>query len=189
MPRVIDYADVQQQLTAAGLTCLYHNSGAFGFTTPVAAAGWLGREDPTIRDSARALARQVSQPHAPTLARMLEAAWLRHLPGEAWLMPKSHWHYEMHFGNRDLLEPVLTALDIDPSLLRDRNSGDAIAFMAEESELLCSAAARLLEGLRGSDFVVAFPDHAAVCTIHHHMQLWWQTPDAALAAALSELEV
>lgn len=188
MPRVIDYADVQHRLSAAGLTCLYHNSGAFGFTEQVHVTGWMGREDPTIRPAARALARCVPEPHATNLARMLEAAWLGHLAGEAWLMPKSHWHYELHFGNRDLLGALLTTLGIDPALLRDRNSGDAIAFSAEESALLRGAAERLLEGLRGSDFLVAFPDYRTVCTIHHHRQLWWQTPDSALWEALSRLE-
>jgi hypothetical protein len=48
-------------------------------------------------------------------------------------------------------------------------------------ELLVAA---LLENLRMSDFMLAFPGRPALCTIHHHKQLWWQTTDAALHAAL-----
>jgi hypothetical protein len=32
----------------------------------------------------------------------------------------------------------------------------------------------LLAGLVASDFVVIFPDTLALCTLHHHRQLWWQ---------------
>lgn len=187
MPRIIDYSDVQQRLLAGGFISLYHNSGAWGFprdaTTHI--AGWIGPDDPTIRDAARPFIRQVAQPHGPTLARLLEQAWLAHLPGLAWLSPKSHWHYELHFGNRELLEPLLTSLGIDPSTLRDRNTGDAIAFAPAEHDLLREAAERLLAGLRGSDFLIAFPDHPTICTLHHHQQLWWQTTNPSIAKELN----
>ena len=187
MPRVIDYPDVQSRLLAAGVVCLYHNSGAWGFPPDAAAhvVGWIGPDDPTIRDAARPFIRQVPQPYAPTLACMLEQTWTNHFSGEAWLCPKSHWHYELHFGNRELLEPLLTTLGIDPSTLRDRNTGDAIAFATDEPHLLRDAAERLLTGLRGSDFLLAFPDHQTVCTIHHHQQIWWQTTDPAIAEKLN----
>src|SRR5439155_11912531 len=55
MPRVIDYPIVLEQLTAAGFVSLYHNAGAFGFAADahVHAIGWVGVDDPTIRDAAR----------------------------------------------------------------------------------------------------------------------------------------
>jgi hypothetical protein len=186
MPRVIDYIDVQQQMQADGLVSLYHNSGAFGFTpgTDVQTVGWIGADDPTIRDAARALVRQVQPPFEPTLARLLTQLWQSHLIGTAWLMPKSHWHYELHFGNRELLEPLLSELGIDPNELVDRNDGSAIEFSASEGELVREAAQRLLADLRGSDFMIAFPARATLCTIHHHKQLWWQTSNPIAATAL-----
>jgi len=186
MPRVIDYPIVLEQLTAAGFVSLYHNAGAFGFAADahVHAIGWVGVDDPTIRDAARGMVRKITEPYAPTLARMLEQAWLSHLPGPCWLMPKSHWHYELHFGNRELLKEVLPELGINPALLRERNDGSAIEFAAGESALLRETAERLLSGLRGSDFMIAFPRYATLCTIHHHQQLWWQTREQALAQEL-----
>jgi hypothetical protein len=186
MPRVIPYNDVSERMRAQGFVSLYHNSGAFGFPPGAAVHnfGWIGPEDPTIRAAARAFVRQAAAPHEETLARMLVDVWTRHLGGEAWLMPKSHWHYELQFGNRELLELMLEKLGIDPGRLRDENNGAAIEFGAGERELLGETAKRLLGGLAGSDFLVAFPGRATVCTIHHHKQLWWQTTDAAVAAGL-----
>ena len=40
--------------------------------------------------------------------------------------------------------------------------------------------------LRFSDFLLAFPDRPALCTVHHHEQVWWQTTYEALARALRE---
>jgi hypothetical protein len=188
MPRVVDYSIVQPRLLAGGFTCLYHHSGAFGFLKDAKAIGWIGPDDPTIRDAARPSVRQVPEPHAPTLAGLLQQAWRLHLPGDAWLMPNSHWHYELHFGNRELLEPLLTSIGIDPAILRDRNTGDAIAFASDEHESLRQVTERLLTALRGSDFLLAFPDQQTVCTIHHHRQLWWQTTSAAIASALESID-
>jgi hypothetical protein len=38
--------------------------------------------------------------------------------------------------------------------------------------------------LTASDFAIAFPRRAVLCTLHHHKQLWWQTTDTGLADAL-----
>src|SRR3954466_13760620 len=102
MPTVVDYAEVQRRMAAAGLVSLYHNSGAWGFPRDarVEVLGWIGPDDPTIRAVALAHVRRVPEPYAASLAGLLERAWQSHLPGEAWLSPKSHWHYELHFGNR-----------------------------------------------------------------------------------------
>jgi hypothetical protein len=102
-------------------------------------------------------------------------------------MPKSHWHYELHFGNRALLEPLLRQIGIDPAALAERNNGTAIEFSPDEAELLGASVRQLLDGLVGSDFVLAFPDRKTLCTVHHHRQLWWQTADPAVLAALRAL--
>ena len=185
MPAVIDYPIVQQKLRDRGFVSLYHNSGAFGFAVAeeVRNIGWIGEDDPTIREVARAFVRSVPLPFEGNLARALVKARSA-LAGEAWLMPKSHWHYELHFGNTALLESLLKTLGIDPGLLRDRNDGSAIAFSADESDLLGDAAERLLGGLAGSDFLLVFPEAQTLCTIHHHKQLWWQTTGSDVAAAI-----
>lgn len=178
-------------MLTAGFVSLYHNVGAFGFArdAEVKMLGWIGPADPTIRPEMRSLVRQVPPPHAPNLARMLIAA-RRHLPGEAWLMPKSHWHFELHDGHPDLLDALLPEVGIDPALLRARNDGSAIAFAADDegNETLRRAIERLLAGMRQSDFLIAFPDAPAraVCTVHHHCQLWWQTTSAALIKLLED---
>ena len=166
-------------MAAQGLVSLYHNSGAFGFAPGIGVhtIGWIGKPDPTIRPSAGIQVRQVSEPYAATLAGMLESVCVSKLTGATWLMPKSHWHYELHFGNRELLETVLGDLGIDPVLLADRNNGSAIEFAQDESSLIRGVGQSLLQGLRGSDFLLAFPGRAALCTIHHHEQLWWQLID------------
>ncbi len=193
MTGVIDYPIVQGKLSDEGLVSLYHNSGAFGFAARanVQTIGWIGANDPTIRESAQKLVRRVSEPFAATLARMLATAIA--LPplaaGPIWLMPKSHWHYELHFGNRELLEPLLRDIDFDPALLRERNDGSALEFGESDHALLVQAVERLLAGLRGSDFMLAFPGRATLCTVHHHQQLWWQTTDTAILDSLDQISV
>ena len=173
MPAIVDFPAVKQTLEARGFVSLYHNSGAFGFPpgTDVWSAGWIEVEDATIRPAARKLAKCV----ASIIDAM--AAVLVRLPGEAWLMPKSHWHYELHFGNRELLEGLLPKIGIDAAGLRERNDGSAISFGPVERRLLMQTIGGLLEGLQGSDFMLALPDAKTVCTIHHHRQVWWQTAD------------
>jgi hypothetical protein len=188
MPRIVDYTTVHDRMLAAGFVSLYHNAGAFGFPpdADVKLLGWTGEPDATIRAEMKPLTRQVAPPYAANLARMLIAS-RRHLPGDAWLMPKSHWHFELHDGHPELLESLLPEIGVDPALLRDRNDGSAIAFAADEDELLRRAIERLLGGMRQSDFAVAFPDARqtpAVCTVHHHGQLWWQTTSGELIARL-----
>ena len=180
MPRIIDYPTVRDRMALAGFVSLYHNSGAFGFArgTDWMMRGWLGPDDPTIRAEVRPFVTYVPQPHAVNLAKMFVQV-RRSLPGVTWLMPKSHWHFELHDGHRELLESLLPELGINPALLRERNDGSAIEFLPDEDEPLRHAVERLLDGLRAvSDFSVALPDGTTVCTVHHHVQLWWQTTRA-----------
>lgn len=185
MPRIVNYVDVRDRLLGGGFVSLYHNSGAFGFPrgADVRMLGWIGPDDPTIRAEMRPFTRHVPPPHAANLAALLVRA-RRHLPGEAWLMPKSHWHFELHDGHPDLLEALLPEIGIDPAVLRERNDGSAIAFAPDEegNTTLRRVAERLIDGMRQSDFLIAFPDAdpRAVCTLHHHRQVWWQTTSAEL---------
>jgi hypothetical protein len=188
MPRIIDYSVVQQRMQECGFVSLYHNSGAFGFPqeTKVEVIGWIGNDDPTIRESARPLTRQIPPPLEPNLVGLLQQVVLSSLTTEPWLLPKSHWHYELHFGNRELLESLLPHINIDPADLRDRNDGSAIAFSRDETNLLMQTTQRLLEGLTGSDFLLAWPNQQTLCTIHHHKQLWWQSAQSRFSSILPE---
>jgi hypothetical protein len=171
MARIIDYSEVQKTMREQGFVSLYHNSGAWGFAegTTVEVVGWITTDDPTIRESARALTRKVEPSQ---LASLLQQACTS-LKDDAWLMPKSHWHYELHFGNRELLEAILPTIAINPALLRERNDGSVIAFTSCDE--LSAFVERMLDRLAGSDFLIAWPHAKTLCTIHHHKQLWWQS--------------
>jgi hypothetical protein len=192
VPRIIDYNVVLQQLTDAGWTSLYHNSGAFGFSAAekdlVRTIAWIGPPDPTIRDAARPYVRQAEAPFAESLSRAAARAWQiirSHTSAEtAWILPKSHWHYELQFGSVKWMPDLLQSIGIDASALSDRNNGSAIAFDASEGDLLQRLLQGLLENLSGSDFALMFPARPVVCSVHHHVQLWWQTTDQEIYAML-----
>ena len=189
MPYLLDFKFALKQLTGAGFVSLYHNSGAFGFppTATVHTIGWTGDADESIRPEMQAQIRKVSEPYAPTMARMAQHAWTAHLGGECWLTPKSHWHYEMHYGNRALLDEVLPTVDVNPASVLDRNDGSPVVFTPAEGDAMFQTVLAVLQGLRSSDFQLTFPTRAMVCTIHHHEQLWWQTTDAAIAHVIATL--
>ena len=111
MPQIVDYPIVVERMTALDMKCLYYNSGAFGPTDHRATkvVGWIGGEDPTIRPEARALASIVAPPAEQNLTRLVELAWNTILPGPIWFMPKSHWAFELDFGNHAWLSPALEA--------------------------------------------------------------------------------
>ncbi len=187
MARLIDYRVVLETLTAAGFRSLYHNAGAFGFApeAKIHIRGWIGQADSTIRPEMLATARQM--PPA-AMAKAAAGIWSSHLGSECWLMPKSHWHYELHFGNPIVLAEMLNDLGIDVATLRDRNDGSAIAFSSDEIDSFTTALARLLKELRGSDFLLVFPQRATLCTVHHHQQLWWETLEAQIASAIESID-
>src|SRR4051812_12061324 len=128
MPWIIDYQLVQEQMRRQHLKSLYYNSGAFGFadSSNVKAIGWIGPADPTLKPAALAAARAVPPPYEANLSERLTKLWLEHLPGKAWVMPMSHWAYELDFGSREWLPSALERLDLDPGLLQDRANGAAI---------------------------------------------------------------
>src|SRR5947209_3325205 len=148
MPRIVPYETVLPQMQAQGLRCVYHNSGAFGFADPpgagnVRGVGWIGPEDPTIRPAARALARQVPPPYERNLTELAARAWREFLPGPAWLMPKSHWAYELDFGSSQWMPDALRKADVDPAVLAPLNNAAAIEFTPDEEERFRGLVGRL----------------------------------------------
>jgi hypothetical protein len=102
-------------------------------------------------------------------------------------MPASHWAYELDFGNSNWLPNALRAIGIDPVSLQSLNNAAAIEFDTNDVSTACRFIESLLEELTGSDFTLAFPGRSAICTLHHHKQLWWQTADSEVAEALRML--
>ena len=188
MARIVEYDTVLQTLLEQGLKSLYYNSGAFGFpadaTPPPRHVGWIGPPDETIRPAARPLLRHVPPPFERNLAELAAVAWGQALPGNVWVMPRSHWAYELDFGSREWMPGLLGSVGIDAAGLAARNDGSAIEFAADERDAFVRFVTGLLEGLLGSDFALAVPGRAALCTVHHHKQLWWTTTSADVYAAL-----
>ena len=189
MPRVIDYSTVLETLERSGLRCVYPNSGAFGLPPDIAnhVIGWAAADDPTIRPEARAALRILPQPASRSLTALLKRAWQEHLPGPLWLMPASHWAYELQFGGGEWLAPLLSELGIDPESLRSRADGSAIGFEFAEADSLLAVVEKVLDRLVASDFTVAFPGRAVVAMLHHHQQIWWQTSEAAIGESIDSL--
>jgi hypothetical protein len=186
VPKIIDYADVLARMSGDGFRCLYHNSGAFGFAADVKphVIGWVGADDPTIRPEAIPHVRRFPMPYEHNLADGFARIWPQELPGPVWIMPASHWSYELEFGNGDWLGADLRKMGINPTSLQPRNNAAAVEFTTEESPETLRFVMSLLRQLRGSDFTLAFAGQTTICTIHHHAQFWWQTRDATLATAL-----
>ncbi len=99
----------------------------------------------------------------------------------------SHWAFELSDGSRPWLPALLQNIGIDPALLEGRNNAAAIEFAPLESQPFEQFLQGLLQNLRGSDFSLVFPGQQALCTVHHHQQLWWMTTDAKLHDALSRM--
>jgi len=187
MPRIVDYSQVLERMRGCGFKSLYHNSGAFGFTDSpgLRHIGWIGPPDATLRPAALKFARQVQPPYEANLVSLALRLWQESLPGPLWLMPMSHWAYELDV-NEAWLGPALQSIQIDPALLKNRNTGDAIEFAQSESERFASLCQQLLERLTSSDYMLAFPNHPVLCTLHHHKQLWWSTTDQTLFDSILE---
>ena len=86
MPWIVDYEQVLAQMRGQGLRDLYYNSGAFGFPQDAVteSVGWIGGEDPTLRQSARDLACLVPAPYVEELTSRVVSAWRELLPGPVW---------------------------------------------------------------------------------------------------------
>jgi hypothetical protein len=127
MPWIIDYPLVQEQMRQGGFKSLYYNSGAFGFVdaSNVKTIGWIGLGDSTLKPAAREVARSVPAPFEENLARLCTQVWEKSIGGKAWIMPMSHWAYELDFGSHDWMPDALDAIGIDAGLLQDRTNGAA----------------------------------------------------------------
>jgi hypothetical protein len=191
MPKIVNYDAVVAEAEAMGLHSLYHRSGSFGFGDGVLVQhiGWLGPPDSTLRPVANLLVRQAAEPHARRLADALAYAGAELHVTNTWLLPMSHWAYELTFGGGEWLGELLGNIGVDAESLRDRTDGSAIAFAPDELAALKLAAATLLDRLTGSDFAVLMPKTRLVGTIHHHRQIWWTTDDAGIHAKLREIGV
>lgn len=190
MAKTVGYDSVRQTLVRQGLTSLYYNSGSFGFPPGVntQTVGWIGPPDPTIRPEAVRFTRQAVAPFEPNLARLAVGAWQELLPGVVWAMPRSHWAYELDFASRDWLPAALGEVGIDSATLAPLTTGAAIEFEGAAGEAFGGFLEALLRNLSGSsDFQLAWPGKPALCTVHHHKQLWWTTPDATLHKRLEAI--
>lgn len=189
MSWIIEYPSVMEQMRLQKFKCLYYNSGAFGFTdtSAVKHVAWIGPDDPTIRPAAKPFLRPVAPPYEANLARLAGRLWQQTLPGKVWVMPMSHWAFELGHGSHAWLPALVEHLGLDPGLLENRNNGAAIEFGPDEREPFEWFTGKLLEMLSGSDFMLAFPGWQVLCTVHHHKQLWWQTTDPTIADAIEML--
>jgi hypothetical protein len=184
--QIIDYEQVLATMQGLGLRSLYYNSGAFGFPEEVKtqSVGWIGPDDPSLRLEALELAVKVHPPYENELTRQVVEAIRRHLGGDVWVMPMSHWAYELDFGSRDWMPHLLKRVGIDPRSLQSRTNAAAIEFGLEEMGPFSQLVEGLLQNLLGSDFALAFSGRAVACTLHHHKQVWWTSTDDALIASL-----
>jgi hypothetical protein len=189
VPRIIDYSEVLSRLTELGYRSLYHNSGAFGFAPGVATTsrGWIGPPDASIRESVRPIVRQAPEPFDSALTQGLIRIWTETIPGTVWLMPKSHWAYELDFGHRDWLPRALQEIGIDPALLAPMNNGSAIEFNTTDKTAFARIVKQLLNQLVSSDFQLVFLDDSTICTIHTRLQLWWTTTNEQVSKQLDRV--
>ncbi len=186
MATIIDYAKVLERLTGQGLHCNYPNGGAFGYTleSRPRIRAWIGPDDATIRPALKSHTRKVALPYEATLANLVLRAWREVLPGVVWMMPGSHWSFELRHGAADWLPEVIRNIGLDPVAIAARTDGSAVEFVEGESESFATFLQSLLEKLHGSDFFMAFPGHPIIGTVHHHKQIWWVTPQKGLEDAL-----
>jgi hypothetical protein len=187
MPSIIDYPIVLRRLESEGLKCHYPNGGSFGFPAGGQVRGWVGPVDETIRPEMRANVRSVKEPFEENLAEWALRAWRLVLPGNVWVMPASHWSFELSHGNQQWLPGLLKKVGIDSGLLIGRTDAAAIEFVPAEEEGFGVLLEGLLGGLTGSDFVLVFPGRGVVCTVHHHKQLWWVSVDQQVLRGLYEV--
>lgn len=175
MPNIIEYRTVVERLEGAGMVCNYHKSGAFGYPdrTPTEVLAWVGPIDTTIKPEFKDRARLVDEPFAQNLARLIDRAWREALGGVAWVMPASHWAYELNFGGREWLGGLLAEAGVDPKLLAERADASAVEFSPFEGEPFYGMVEGLLRQMSESDFVAAWPDEGVLAHLHHHKQVWW----------------
>jgi hypothetical protein len=184
---VIEYPIALRALEQRGFVCNYYNGGVFGFAkgVDVGILGWIAADDPTIHPQLRPQIRQIPPPAEENMAKAAVTIWQRDLPGPAWIMPLSHWAFELDFGSKSWLPALIKSVGIDPQVLAPRSDASPLEFQPSDQLHLLRSLQTLLENLTSSDFMLAFPSHAVLCTIHHHRQLWWTSSDKALIERIS----
>ena len=181
---IIDYPIVLRRLESEGLKCHYPNGGSFGFQTEGEIRGWVGQTDETIRPEMKGKTRSVIEPFEANLVEWASRAWRQLLPGIVWVMPASHWSFELTHGNQRWLPGLLMEVGVDSGLLIGRTDAAAIEFLPSEDGVFSTLLGGLLHGLTGSDFTLVFPGRGTVCTVHHHKQLWWVSVDQQIVRGL-----
>ena len=183
---VIEYAEVLQRMTDRGFRCNYPNGGSFSFDpkTPTHTRAWIGPPDSTIRPEFSKLILMVEPQYESNLTNGFLRVWKELAPGRLWVMPMSHWHFELNFGSREWLPGLLQKIGVDPEVFIHRSDAAALEFSPEQTEPLAQLVQGLLENLLASDFTIAFCDWPVLCALHHHKQLWWTTADETLAQRL-----
>ena len=189
MPRIVEYDTVLEQMRSQQFKCHYYNSGAFGFPAAANARSlaWIGPEDATIRSEAQSLTHRIPMPYEATLAKMASQLWQEQINGRVWVMPKSHWAFELGHGSREWMPALIESLGLDFAGLEHKTNAAAIEFEVNETALFERFVADLLTLLHGSDFMIAFPGRGILCTLHHHKQLWWTTSEAGVFDAIERL--
>lgn len=187
MPVIVDYPAVLQTLAGLGLKCLHYNGGVFGWPSGVAVhhAGWILKDDPTLTAEARKIAAVVSPPAITTLSLGLIQVWQQHLSGPMWIMPGSHWAYELTYGGQARLAELLGSVGIDQAELIARTEAAAIAFDTNEAVLAGGFVTNLLKMLNVTDFTAVFPEAETIALLHHHQQVWWTSRSAERIAAIA----
>lgn len=199
MPVIIDYSIVRQTLQAAGLECLYHNSGSWGYPPPahstspspspllgkeIFTLGLLLADDPTLRQQARPMAKLIDKPVPASLAYHVLGA-LAGLSQPLWLMPGSHWAYELTFGTPPMTDWLEQAGLTDAQQLTARNDGSAVAFSPAEFSKLAGVLSQFWSFRTDSDYRLYAPNGQAIVHVHHHRQAWVLTPNEGIIKILS----
>ena len=129
LPRLIDYSAVLEQMQWQQLKCHYYNSGAFGFADNAGAQtrAWIGAEDSSIRPEARVLTRRIAEPYERNLAQLASQVWQRQASGSVWVMPKSHWAFELGHGSREWMPGLMERVGVDFLALEHRTDAAAIS--------------------------------------------------------------
>jgi hypothetical protein len=184
---IIEYQNALHTLEQRGFVCNYFNGGAFGFPkgTEVGVLGWIAADDPTIRPQLRPHIRIVPPPAEEKMAKAAVDVFDRHLPGPAWIMPLSHWAFELDFGSKNWLPELIRSVGVDPQVLASRSDASPVEFNGADRPHLTRFIQTLLENLAASDFMLASAAYPVLCTIHHHKQLWWTSSDKAFIERIS----
>jgi hypothetical protein len=187
VPSVIEYPNALAELQQQGLVCNYFNGGAFGFARGVNVHiwAWIAADDPTIHAQLQPCVRKIPPPAERNMSQAAATVWQKEFPGPAWIMPLSHWAFELDFGSKSWLPTLIRSIGIDPKTLASRSDASPIEFHISEQSHLPRFVQTLLENLTSSDFMLAFPSHPTLCTIHHHKQLWWTSSDEPLIERIS----